>query len=54
MNPVIVLAILVIGHHLFGVWGLILGVPVANYVHFHVVKGQDPMAPAESAPAGET
>jgi predicted PurR-regulated permease PerM len=29
LNPVFVLAVLFIGEHLFGVWGLILGVPVA-------------------------
>ncbi|HKX45237.1 MAG TPA: AI-2E family transporter, partial [Planctomycetota bacterium] len=32
INPVLVLAVLVIGHHLFGVWGMVLGVPVLNYV----------------------
>lgn len=32
INPVLVLAVLVIGHHLFGVWGMILGIPVLNYV----------------------
>jgi predicted PurR-regulated permease PerM len=32
INPVVVLAVLVIGHHLFGIWGMILGVPVLNYV----------------------
>jgi predicted PurR-regulated permease PerM len=29
LNPVFVLAVLFIGEHLFGIWGLILGVPVA-------------------------
>jgi predicted PurR-regulated permease PerM len=32
INPVLVLAVLVIGHHLFGIWGMILGIPVLNYV----------------------
>jgi predicted PurR-regulated permease PerM len=31
INPVIVLIILFIGHHAFGVWGMLLGVPVAHY-----------------------
>jgi predicted PurR-regulated permease PerM len=31
LHPVLVLAILVIGEHLFGIWGLLLGVPVAVF-----------------------
>lgn len=31
INPVFVLIILFIGHHAFGVWGMLLGVPVAHY-----------------------
>ena len=31
INPVFVLIILFIGHHTFGVWGMLLGVPVAYY-----------------------
>jgi predicted PurR-regulated permease PerM len=31
LHPVVVLAILVIGEHLFGIWGLLLGVPVAVF-----------------------
>lgn len=31
LHPVLVLAVLVIGEHLFGIWGLLLGVPVAVY-----------------------
>ncbi|MBL8768471.1 MAG: AI-2E family transporter [Planctomycetes bacterium] len=38
MNPVLVLAILVISHHLFGIWGLVLGVPVMNYVAHYVIS----------------
>ncbi|MBI4882078.1 MAG: AI-2E family transporter [Planctomycetes bacterium] len=41
MNPVLVLAILVISHHLFGMWGLILGVPVVNYAVKHVIQGKE-------------
>ena len=32
LQPVMVLAILAIGEHLFGIWGLLLGVPVAVYI----------------------
>lgn len=31
LNPVLVLLILFVGHHAFGVWGMVLGVPVAYY-----------------------
>lgn len=31
LNPVFVLIILFLGHHLFGVWGMLLGVPVIYY-----------------------
>lgn len=40
MNPVLVLSILVITHHLFGIWGLVLGVPVTTYVYKHVICGR--------------
>lgn len=32
LHPVLVLAILAIGEHFFGVWGLLLGVPVMVYI----------------------
>lgn len=32
LNPVIVLIILLIAHKLFGVWGMLLGIPVTHYV----------------------
>ena len=31
INPVFVLIILFLGHHLFGIWGMLLGVPVIYY-----------------------
>lgn len=31
LNPVVVLLILYVGHHSFGVWGVLLGVPVTYY-----------------------
>ena len=38
LNPVIVLIILLIGYYLFDIWGLLLGVPVAQYF-IHQVLG---------------
>lgn len=32
LHPVFVLAVLAVGEHFFGVWGLLLGVPVAVYI----------------------
>lgn len=41
MHPVAILAILMIGEHLFGIWGLLLGVPVAAFVWSYVIQGKD-------------
>lgn len=38
MNPVLVLIVLTVGGKLFGVWGLILGIPVVNYVFRHAIR----------------
>lgn len=38
MNPVLVLIVLTIGGKLFGVWGLLLGIPVMNYVFRHAIR----------------
>ncbi|MCU0862483.1 MAG: AI-2E family transporter [Planctomycetes bacterium] len=38
MNPVLVLIVLTIGGKLFGVWGLILGIPIVNYVFRHAIR----------------
>ena len=32
LHPVLVIAILLVAEHFFGMWGLVLGVPVAIYV----------------------
>ncbi|HYR30205.1 MAG TPA: AI-2E family transporter, partial [Thermoanaerobaculia bacterium] len=40
MHPVAILAILLIGEHLFGIWGLILGVPIAAFVWAYVLGGK--------------
>jgi predicted PurR-regulated permease PerM len=47
MNPVLVLIVLTIGGKLLGVWGLLLGIPVMNYVFRHAIRRQ----PAPDAPA---
>ncbi len=44
MNPVLVLIVLFLGHHLFGVWGVLLAVPVTNYFITHVA-GLQPSRP---------
>lgn len=36
LNPVIVLLILFVGHHFFGLWGMVLGVPVTYYFLYYV------------------
>lgn len=38
INPVLVLIILTVSGKLFGVWGLILGVPVCSYVFGHAIR----------------
>ena len=42
LHPVMVLVILAIGEHFFGLWGLLLGVPVAVYL-FRVVILKEPI-----------
>ena len=47
MNPVLVLIVLTIGGKLFGVWGLLLGIPVMNYVFRHAIRRHpEPDTPA--------
>ncbi|MFQ5506522.1 MAG: AI-2E family transporter [Planctomycetota bacterium] len=38
LNPVLVLAVLIIAHKLFGLWGLILGVPTVTYFLSHAIR----------------
>jgi predicted PurR-regulated permease PerM len=40
MHPVAILVILMIGEHVFGIWGLILGVPIAAFVWTYVIRGR--------------
>lgn len=65
INSVIVLIILFIGHHAFGVWGMLLGVPVAHYFLHDVFgvpiwserrfarKKQDGMVAMEDSPEAD-
>lgn len=49
LHPVAVLLVLMIAEHLFGAWGLLLGVPIAAYVLNHLIGGEKP-AEKEKAP----
>lgn len=49
LHPMAVLLILVIAEHLFGVWGLLLGVPIAAFILKYVIEGQ-PVAPSPPLP----
>jgi predicted PurR-regulated permease PerM len=40
LHPVAVLAVLAIGEHFFGVWGLLLGVPIAVYIFRCVILNE--------------
>lgn len=58
LHPLAVLVILVIAEHLVGVWGLLLGVPIAAFVLKYVIEGQ-PVTPvrvrrAKASPPQET
>ena len=49
LNPVLTLIILYVGYHIFGLWGMLLGVPVARYF-IHDVLGV-PFKERSPAPA---
>ena len=56
MHPVAILVILMVGEHLFGIWGLLLGVPMAAFVWTYVIHGKDVgtgAKPLTTAPAAE-
>ena len=40
LHPLAVLIVLYLGQHLFGVWGLVIGVPMATYVWRHLILGE--------------
>jgi len=41
ISPLVTLLILYIGHKLFGLWGMVLGVPVSVFILRHVILGAD-------------
>jgi predicted PurR-regulated permease PerM len=41
LHPLAVLIVLLVAEHLFGVWGLLLGVPMAAFVLKYVIEGDD-------------
>ncbi|MFN2441542.1 MAG: AI-2E family transporter [Thermoanaerobaculia bacterium] len=40
LHPVAVLIVLLVAEHLFGVWGLLLSVPITAFVYKYVVRGE--------------
>lgn len=40
LHPVAVLVILLVAEHLFGVWGLLLGVPISAFIYKYTLKGE--------------
>jgi predicted PurR-regulated permease PerM len=65
LHPLLVLIILLVGEHFFGVWGLLLGVPVTVYIfRFVILKTPEasddtdipappaPMPPSKATPVG--
>jgi predicted PurR-regulated permease PerM len=51
LHPLLVLIVLLVAEHLFGVWGLLLSVPVTAFVIKFVIGNADP---DEAGPAAET
>ncbi len=49
MNPVLVLIVLTIGGKLFGVWGLVLGLPIVNYIFGYAIRRNPKETPAIAA-----
>lgn len=52
LHPVLILVIIVVGEHLFGVWGLLLGVPVAVFTLRFAMLNESIPGIYESAPQG--
>jgi len=42
LHPVAVLIVLLVGEHLFGVWGLLLAVPISAFILKYVIEGESP------------
>ena len=41
LHPIAIIVILLIGEHIFGLWGLLLGVPVSAFVIKYVIEGAE-------------
>ncbi len=52
LHPLLVLIILLVGEHFFGIWGLLLGVPVSVYIFRHVILKKVAINSPES-PSGD-
>jgi len=50
INPVLVLVILLVGHHFFHVWGVLLGVPVYYYLSRYAILRPADRPPMEPSP----
>lgn len=46
LHPLAVIVILLVAEHLFGLWGLLLGVPVAAFILKYGIEGEDVAQPA--------
>lgn len=52
LHPVLIVVVLLLAHHFFGLWGLILGVPVTVYLVRHVILNEPVTALAETSAGG--
>jgi predicted PurR-regulated permease PerM len=52
LHTLVVLIVLTLGGHYFGVWGLLLGVPIAVFVIRDVILREGPRQQAAAAPGG--
>ena len=50
ISPLVTLMLLYIGHKLFGLWGMVLGVPVSVFIFRHVILGAELASPVKTAP----
>lgn len=54
LHPLAVIVILLVAEHLFGLWGLLLGVPVAAFVLKYAIEGEDVSTPPPDMPRRKT
>lgn len=54
LHPLAVIIILLVAEHLFGLWGLLLGVPVAAFVLKYAIEGEDVSTPPPDMPRRRT